>query len=304
MSAASGVNEVEAALAAAAAETKPAPAEAGATDGKVPSDDGVPSGRGKTNFIPQDRFNEVNEARKLAIARIEALERDLAGTKNASQSIEAQLSQHKDLLDRIRSMAKDDRLRPHVVALDKALKGEPLPDEPVAKPPGTETVTPDPNAELAKKLAAQEAKFTDKLETERAHRIMGEARESAVKYLDSLPTEYTDDHKRVIARLWNSEVDWDSIEADPSIMNRELARSLESVLTDYPMPSRSATPGESAPETKPVERDPGAELLRLIKPNWAAADDKGNLKVSDDQFNKVLAHSLRLSKEVAAKQRG
>ena len=263
--------------------------------GKLPRDGSV---------VPRERLNEVLAKVKdleTQLASLSGTEKELNDSRSTAEELQRQLAQHQDLVGRIRSLADDDRYKDAVTKIDNALKGV---EDKIEADFAEKEDAAGSDKKLLKELRDQKTEILDEIATERARSILQTAQDRAVRMLESLPEEY-EEHRSVIAKLWNSEVDWTSIEENPARLNEELSRSFQSVLDEYPTPGNSQS-GTSEDKNIPEQLSPEEELQRLLHPDlhWARANDKGELAVSEQDFNKVLAHSIRLGRQVSEKARG
>jgi hypothetical protein len=310
MTIAHGVSEVEEALKAAAA----AQSEAAESDEKTASfeDDATgspePRRKGKNPNVPDgfmDRFNEVNEAKKLALEKVSDLEDKLVGYRNNTLQLQDKLNYFSNLVENIRSLKDhdNDQVRKAVILVDKALKKE-LDDIGTAIDDSAKEASEQGQPDVKKALLEQKKELQNLLLDERFRATRELAEDRASRYLAQLPAEYTDDHKRVISRLWNSEVNWELLQQDPEALNGELLRSLKSVIEEYPYPGRDESEDDDSLTRPPAkeEQDPAAELKRLLDTDWGAMDKNGKPLVTDDQFNAISKRVIQLQRQLDAKQ--
>lgn len=263
----------------------------------------------KTQAVPYDRFKQkVDQVQELETKLNDALRESERATKveeELRQKVVA-LEQEASVLDRLRGLAEDPKYRPMLEALDKKLKG-------IEEEVEEGTKTEEEGKEEASKLVEQayskvEKKFSqenEKLAKARAEVLFDHANSIAERMLEALPETFDETDKRIIQREWNAEVEWGTIEEDPSQMRAELQRSFKKVVEEYGEP-RGALKAKlkefetKQSETEAVEKPPTPEeyVKGILSKEWSAVekDDDGNVKgakLDDDEFARDIANVLR-----------
>ena len=101
--------------------------------------------------------------------------------------------------------------------------------------------------------------------------------------------------------MWLRRVDWDGIEGDPDAMDDLLAEGLQDTLDSYGEPRGVVRVSETDEQSAGGEGErpptPEEEIAQLSSINWSELDKDGNHAHSDEDFSKVVARSIRLSRE-------
>jgi hypothetical protein len=249
----------------------------------------------QSQSVPYDRFKEQ-------VDKIAALEEKLEKATERDKELSVQLAkfeQDHNVLERVRKLHSDDRYKPLVEKLDKALRG-------IEEDVESGEKTKQEGADDAKKLFNKHREEIEHaLADQKADFLYQQANSMAERMLETLGDDYDDTDKEAIAKLWNPVVDWDSIEEDPSVMRDELLKSLKTVVEEYGEPRGALkskvkefeTKKETQQETKAVP-DPNEVLKDLVNRDWGKTkvDDKGKFlgpEHSDEEFSKVLAKVMR-----------
>ena len=252
--------------------------------------------------IPYDRFKEkVDQVAELT----EKLESVLSNSESTTaretelrEKIEA-LEEEADILNRVRGLAENEKYRPLVEKLDKALKGI---DEDVESGAKTE----DQGArDVTKLFGEQREELAEAFADQRADMLLENARMVSESILDSLPDGYDDGDKDQIAEMLPDLVDWNAIEENPSLMKQEIVEGYKEALTQYGEPRGALKARISELETKSTEPEHDAEaadeeFVRGILDNERLSkfktDDDGNVtepEMSEAEFNDNFAEVLK-----------
>ncbi len=245
----------------------------------------------KVQTVPYARFKEVVAEKNAASERLSDLEAKLQNQLALTQDLQTRYVHAEELLNAIRGMAADEKMKPHVMAIDAKLRG-------VEEEVETGEITPAEGEKKVEKILKQhKAEIGDALATNRAELLFNTANERAARYLESLPDEYTDKDKEIIGRVWTNEVDWDGIEDDPTQLNTILAESLDRVLNWYGEPKGYISKAAAAPvEPKVEEPTPAIKIKQILDKEWGEVGDNGQPILSDDDFRKEAARVIRLSR--------
>jgi hypothetical protein len=200
------------------------------------------------------------------------------------------------VVDAIKNLYQDEKYRPHVQAIDNALRG--IDEEVVvAKEEG------DPAA-----VSAAEKRFDEKTEQleglladQRADNLWDKAKGLAKEMLEALPEQYTDNDRETLADLWKSRVDWDGIEkGGAETIPAHLNKSLAEVIRKYGTP-RGAIAAKTTEEIE--SRVPEAKIVSdedkvkdILDKNWAELDKDGKPLMSQEDFDAGMADLLRATR--------
>jgi hypothetical protein len=281
-------------------ETAAAKAPTG-TETQVDTSKGA-TGKDKTpQTVPYSRLAEVvlekNTASEQAKEFKKLYEESLTKQGEITSKLES-MQKEVDVLERVRSLATDDRYKDHVMAIDKALRG--IEDQIDAG-----EVTSEEGAEQALKVISKHKEHIEqveeKLAEERASRLFNEAS----NYFDQLVATlegYGDEDKKAIAKDCAEKVDWSSIEADEAQLRPLVRTALKSSLEEYGEP-RAALKAriaelesqKTAQVTNPVET-PEKAIDGLLSKDYSQLDEKGKPLVSDVDFAKDLAKMMKLNR--------
>jgi len=246
--------------------------------------------------VPYDRLSQVVKKKNELSEQLKALDTQYKAATARENELRTQvgnLETDKQILDAIKNLAQDDRYRPAVEQIDRALQGL---DEDIeeAKEQG------DNKAESAalKQFEAKTAELEEMLAEQRAESLLGEATGRAKEMLAALPEAYTDEDRAIIGKLWNPRVDWNGIEetgseAIPGALNRSFAE----VIKEYGTPRGALV----AKTTKEIEdRIPEAKIVSdedavkgLLEKDWAETAEDGSTVHSEDDFVQGMAELLR-----------
>ena len=260
-----------------------------------------------SNAVPYERFSEVNTEKKQAMQMVEDLRTQLEEKKTSERHLSSKLTEAESLIEGIKGLYDNDKYRPHVEAIDRALRG--LDDEvedAKTKEAAAAIGGDDRVATEIKKLREEKEKLIDQVQTDRANLIMEDIKQTVQAAIGALPDEYLpEDRKMLTENWWYSRIPWKELEADPSSKDRILSSSFKQLLADYG-PPRGYTPTPSKAEAALEEQarriltpSPKEELETLLATNWGAMNKDGKgFAVDDSQFNKVLSRGLHLNREV------
>jgi len=254
--------------------------------------------------VPYERFAEVNTEKKQAMQMVDDLRNQLEEKKSSERHLSGKLTEAESLIEGIKGLYDNDKYRPHVEAIDRALRG--LDDEVDTLKTKEAAGGDDRVAAEIKQLRVEKEKLIDQVQTDRANLIMEDIKQTVQAAISSLPEEYLpEDRKMLTENWWYSRIPWKALEEDPSSKDRILSASFKQLLSDYGAP-RGYVPAASHEETALEEQarriltpSPKEELETLLSTNWGALSKDGKgFAVDDPSFNKVLSRGLHLSREV------
>jgi len=249
--------------------------------------------------VPYARFSEVVKQKNEAVEKIKSLEGQFDGASEREKSLQDRvesLETDGQIVKAIRELAQDERYRPHVTALDKALQG--IDDEvEAAKESGTEDLTDidKAKAEYDKKLEALE----DKLATQNAALLWDQTNAAAKVMVDTLPEEYSATDKTRLKKAWIGEVDWNAIEdGGREVIPEILETSFAKLIKDYGSPEGIVAKNAQQEITKDNPEalkppSPEAAVKTILEKDWSGHDEEGAPKLSDDEFAADFADLMR-----------
>ena len=249
----------------------------------------------KDQKVPIDRFSKVVKQKNDALEQLKALDEKFKAANAQATQLQAKvqaLETDAQILNAIKQLAQDEKYRPHVVAIDKALQG--ITDEvEAAEEKG------DKKAIVAaeKRFEQKTAELENLLADQRAESLWTEASGMARQMLAALPEEYTDADRAVIGKLWTPRVDWNGIEEQGSgSIPAALNSSLAEVIKEYGTP-RGALVSKTTKEIEarvPAAKQvsPEAAVKDILGKNWSEIKD-GKPVLSDEEFAKAAGELMR-----------
>jgi len=278
------------------------------------------SGKSDGEWIPKNRFNEViaaqnEQAEEAKTWRAKASEADKSIANLTAMLSSAQKAQ--ETINDLRQLANDPVHGPHVRYLHSVLIGEPIEFEGETPLPDNATPEQKEEARLAE-LVERQNQLAATLEDQQSSALVQRADAIADRWLDALPDEYTDEDRNAIAHLWTGQVDWKTIDRDPSALDQVLTDSFQSTLNIYGVPRGALFTPEQVEELKqptgetPKALSPEEELGQLFasknysgfkgtgKKNFAGTEIVAP-EVSDDDFARDMAAALKVANKARGK---
>lgn len=283
--------------------TEPSPevkSETTPSDVKAESTQEKPDSKSESKTVPYDRFSEVVSQKNDGIEKIKSLESMFQGAterEDALRTRTGELENERQILEAIRNLASDERYRPHVMAIDKALQGI---DEEVteAKAEGDDQKIVEAEA----RFNAKTEELQDLISEQNAESLWDVSNSLASQMLSALPEEYTDVDKARLSQLWTSRVDWDTIEeSGRDAIAPTLQESLAQLIRDYGSPQgvvAKQTREEiltQVPQAADAALSPEQKVEGILGKDWAKVED-GKVEFSDDDFSKHMADLMRATK--------
>lgn len=300
-------DKIEAALKEAATPDKDSPPESEASEeetevkaeeAETEESESSDSKKGNGKWIPKSRFDEVNEARKDALGKLESLEEKLekfSARETRLDELQSKLEESEDLIGRIKALANSDNeaVKNAVITVDKALQGI------VEEVESGEKTAKQGEKEISELLKTHKEELNEVVANEKAEILLQRANDLRDRYLDGLPEEYSKEEKALLEELFVSRVDWDAIEETPSRLNELVGEAIQKTIDAYGEPKGAILAKVKVEEEKATEPEESNtdKLKRYLDVNWGELDDKGNPKFSDEDMSAVLARAMRLSKE-------
>lgn len=261
------------------------------------------TGKSPSQTVPYDRFKEVNDAKAAAVAEAEAFQTKLDAQTEAVARLSAMLEnsqQDAATLQSIKDLAHNDNLRPHIEAVDRALRG--IEDEPELPADASDE---DKLKLTQDMLTKTKTNLEEQIANQRTDLIVQRADQMAERMLDQLPDAYTDKDREVISRIWADEVDWDQVEAQPESLGEVLNTTLQASLDLFGSPRGSLVSLDEYEviddeNYKPVDPGPTPEeeLKSLVEQDYGKIklDDEGRPlgpEMSDAEFSAQMAKAMK-----------
>lgn len=246
--------------------------------------------------VPYERLSQVVKQKNEISDRLKSLEGQFDNATAREQELRVRLGDVEadaQILDAIKNLAKDDRYRDHVVAIDKALQGI---EEEIEE--AEETGDTKAESVLLKKLEVKLDGLNDLIKDQTVENLWTESTAKAKSMLDALPEDYTDEDKETLGDLLNHRVNWSEVEEKgkdfiPTALNTAFAH----VIKKYGTPRGALV----AQTTKEIEsRVPEARLLSpedqiesLLKKDYAALGEDGRPTMGDEEFSSNMAAMMK-----------
>ena len=272
------------------------PEDKSASEDLIDDDDADDTSKG-SKTVPYDRLRKVVQQKNEAGERLKALESQFKTANDREQELTAQikgLQNDKQMLDAIKNLHQDERYRPMIENLDRALQGIDEEIE-VAQDDGDDKATKD----LLKKFEAKTAELDSLMADQRADGLWDKTAGRAKSMLDALPEAYSDEDRAILGEMWTPRVDWDGIEeAGEGAISPALNESFAKVIKRYGTPKGAIVAQtteeieEQNPEVKIVSDED--KVQAIMDKNWAELDENGKPLMSQEDFDSDLADLLRV----------
>lgn len=253
----------------------------------------------KTKTVPYDRFSEVVTQKNEAIERLKTLDAQFKSANERETVLKSrvgQLETSSQIVEAIKELAKDERYRSHVVAIDKALQGVHEEVE-QAKDKGDDKALKVAETRLQGKIDELEEMAAE----QKADALWTSSNEYARNLLASLPQEYNDEDKALLSQLWSSRVDWDYIEENGrEVIPPTLQKSLAELIKSYGTPRGALVSRTKDEITKSIPeaarpKSPEDRVKGILDVNWAETKE-GKPVHSDEEWAKAAAEVLRATR--------
>ena len=278
-------------------------AEKPSSEAKAEDTPEVKESKDGTKSVPYDRFSEVVRQKNEAVEKIKSLEGQFDGASDREKSLQDRidgLETEHQIVKAIRDLAQDERYRPHVVALDKALQG--VDDEvEAAKESGSVDLTDidKAKAEYDKKLAG----LADQLATQRAEVLWDQTNAAAKVMIDALPEEYSKVDRTRLQKSWIAEVDWNAIEeVGREAIPENLEVSFAKLIKEYGTPQGIIAKNAQREITKDNPEalkppSPEAAVKTILEKDWSGTNEEGEPLHSEDEFSTAFADLMRKTRQ-------
>jgi DNA repair exonuclease SbcCD ATPase subunit len=258
---------------------------------------------GKAKAIPYSRFKEVVGQKNEVQSQLNELQTQYNDVHTSLSRMTNMLDEAKgdsELVRDIRALASDPEMLPHLEALDAKLKGEELP---------TAEETGDPEQDALNKakrvLEAKQAQLEEQISTQAEDILAQRADAIADKWLEALPSEYNEQDREVVSKLWANAVDWDDVKANPSGLDDYLAKTFQETIEVFGTP-RGSLINPADPDSYEIEIDspqevtPEQEIAQIVSGREYAATTKSDTgavsaDVSDSDFAADLAKIMKIN---------
>ena len=253
----------------------------------------------------QDRIRELVAEREAFKARLQATEERLGQKDSEISKLIDSVKQREAasrIVDRINELHSQGQMTAEIEALDAAIRGVQVEARELqAKAEVTSLTKPD-NSELQKVQQQVQRAQQEALEAVNAQKnelLLMKSQLVVEKLFGQLPdTDYNDQDRKVLQNALVDHVDWEAIEADPNVLENEVARGFQSTVNWYGDPrgklsNQTTQVTDESKQTKAETVDfTKLELGKVVK------DDKGNARpvIGDNEFKALLAEEMRRSR--------
>ena len=265
------------------------------------TDKGTTQKKGNT---AQDRIQELVAKAKSFEERAEELEARLA---EKDQEVGKLIDLVKDRETDSRIVAKinelhdtDPEYKEIVEKLDRAIRGL----EPVKETKQAASATPQPGEDLLKGIKGELDRVTERQQVEMADQrsdlLLMKSELVLEKLFEQLPSdEYTEDDQRVLNSALADFIDWDAIEADPSLLEREVAGGFQKAVDWYGDPrgliTKTAT--NTTNDGTDAKSDDAIDFSKLefgkLKTVNVGGKEQKAPAISDEEFAAMMGAALR-----------
>ena len=268
----------------------------------VVTDDKTETGTKKSGA--QDRIQELVAARKDAERRFEELSAKYA-EKEAEVGKLIDLAQDREqdsrVVAKINELHQDPKFRGIVETLDKAIRGVEVEIE------KAKDTNPTPNVDLLKNVRADIEQARQEAAAQAADQksdlLLMKSDLVLEKLFEQLPdAEYTVDDVKVLNSALADMIDWDAIEANPSVLEGEVAKGFQKAVDWYGNP-KGRIAAEATSKTKDATDAKSKDTVDLsklelgkLKTEKVNGKDVTRPAITDDDFSQILAEELRRSR--------
>jgi hypothetical protein len=267
--------------------------------------DETEKGSTKKGAAAQERIQELVAKAKSFEERAADLEAKLA---DRDQEVGKLIDLVKDRETDSRIVAKinelhatDPEYKEIVEKLDRAIRG--LEPEKVEKPAAS-AEAPKPGEDLLKGIKGELDRRTEKQAAEiadqRSDLLLMKSELVLEKLFAQLPgTEYTEEDQRILNSALADFVDWDSIEANPALLEREVAGGFQKAVDWYGNPkgriaAEAAKPTKDGTDAKSEETVDFSKLeFGKLKTVNVGGKERQAPAISDDEFAAMMGAALR-----------
>ena len=254
----------------------------------------------------QDRIQELVAARKEAERRYEELSAKYSEKESeVGKLIDLVQDREQDarVVAKINELHQDPKFRDIVETLDKAIRGVEVEIEKTA----AKDTNPEPGVDLLKNVRADIEQARKEAAAQAADQksdlLLMKSDLVLEKLFEQLPaTEYTEDDVKVLNSALADMIDWDSIEANPSMLEGEVAKGFQKAVDWYGNPkgriaAEATSKSKDATDAKSKDAVDFSKLeLGKLKTEKVNGKDVSRPAITDDDFSQILAEELRRSR--------
>ena len=254
----------------------------------------------------QDRIQELVAARKEAERRYEELSAKYSEKESeVGKLIDLVQDREQDarVVAKINELHQDPKFRDIVETLDKAIRGVEVEIEKTA----AKDTNPEPGVDLLKNVRADIEQARKEAAAQAADQksdlLLMKSDLVLEKLFEQLPaTEYTEDDVKVLNSALADMIDWDSIEANPSMLEGEVAKGFQKAVDWYGNPkgriaAEATSKSKDATDAKSKDTVDLSKLeLGKLKTEKVNGKDVTRPAITDDDFSQILAEELRRSR--------
>ena len=252
----------------------------------------------------QDRIQELVAARKEAERKFEELSAKYADKESeVGKLIDLVQDREQDarVVAKINELHQDPKFRDIVETLDKAIRGVEVKIE------SAKDETPAPNVDLLRNVKADIEQARQEAAAQAADKksdlLLMKSDLVLEKLFEQLPdAEYTADDRKVLNSALADMIDWDAIEAQPNLLEGEVARGFQKAVDWYGNP-KGRIAAEATSKTKDATDAKSKDTVDLsklelgkMKTEKVGTKDVSRPVLSDDDFSQILAEELRRSR--------
>jgi len=252
----------------------------------------------------QDRIQELVAARKEAERKFEELSAKYADKESeVGKLIDLVQDREQDarVVAKINELHQDPKFRDIVETLDKAIRGVEVKIE------SAKDETPAPNVDLLRNVKADIEQARQEAAAQAADQksdlLLMKSDLVLEKLFEQLPdAEYTADDRKVLNSALADMIDWDAIEAQPNLLEGEVARGFQKAVDWYGNP-KGRIAAEATSKTKDATDAKSKDTVDLsklelgkMKTEKVGTKDVSRPVLSDDDFSQILAEELRRSR--------
>lgn len=262
----------------------------------------VPKGKGKPGA--EARIRELN-------AKAKEYETKLEETRSRAETLQTKLDSLTELLGekeqdsrvvrRINELYESTpELKDHIEALDRAIKGQPVTKTDDKTVPDTDKAL-KAIENVRAELKEQQMALAEEVADQKAQALVGQADRVMEGLIGALPGDkYAEADVKVLSEVLENRVNWEAIEANPSVLTKEIEKAFQATVDWYGEPRGALA---SKTQTSPTqEKDVKATIAEITSKEWGKLKETGKDRfgrsrfepvVSDADFVKVLGETMR-----------
>lgn len=212
-------------------------------------------------------------------------------------------------LEQIRSLYGDERYKPMLETLDKALKGEHAEEAAASTEKDGEV---DQTAAVKGLLQQARAELESEIADQHAELLLHKADLLTDKYIAELPDTYNESDKNVLKTVLVDHINWDAIEETPDKLPTAFAEGFQSALDWYGSPK--GTVAEVSEEGKTTTEAPtlteesimahikGKDYAKMTTVKTPDGTELRVPELSEADFSKELADTMKAANFVSGRK--